>query len=161
MSTFPGASANDTIEGSSFASVLTTCMVLVRKSLKLCLIGHLLKLFIAALLALYGAHPGMPPVAAPELIKMTLPFDSLKAGREALMAGTSENKLTSKWRIQLSRLISGLSMRPKGSRVAALRINPSICPKWSFPRAIALCRALSSVLLSFYSFSTLRAHVQV
>ena len=104
------------IEGSSFASVLGV-VVLVQKQPKFFLVRHLLKLFIAALLALYGAHPGMPPVAAPELIKMILPFDSRKAGREALMAGISENKLTSKWRFQLSRLISGLSMRPKGSRM--------------------------------------------
>jgi hypothetical protein len=119
---------------------------LVRKYLKQFLVDHLLKLFIAALLALYGAHPGIFPVAAPELIKTILPFDSRKAGKEVLIAGTRENKLTSKWCFQLSRLMSGLSMRPNGSRVAALRINPSICPKWFSPRAIALCSALSSAL---------------
>jgi hypothetical protein len=58
--------------------------------------NHLLRLFIAALLALYAPHPCMFPVAAPELTKMILPFDSRKPGKEALMAVTSEKKLISK-----------------------------------------------------------------
>jgi hypothetical protein len=88
----------------------------------------------------------MFPVAAPELTKMILPIDSRKPGKDALMAVTSEKKLMSKWRFQSSRVISALSMRPMASRVAALRIKPSICPKWSLPRVMALWSAGSSVL---------------
>ena len=39
--------------------------------------------FIAALLAEYGPHAYIPFKLAPELTKMTLPFDSRKAGRAA------------------------------------------------------------------------------
>jgi hypothetical protein len=59
---------------------------------------YLPRLFIAALLALYGPHPGVALYAAPELTKMTLPPLVLlrNAGKDACNAVTSEKKFTSK-----------------------------------------------------------------
>lgn len=58
------------------------------------------KLFIAALLLLYGAHPYVFPVEDPELVKTTRPLISpplaLSNGNVVRNAWTREKKLTSK-----------------------------------------------------------------
>lgn len=61
--------------------------------------------FIAALPALYGPHPGIPFIAAPELTKTILPPMALllKYGKADFTAVMREKKLTSKCFFQASR----------------------------------------------------------
>lgn len=103
--------------------------------------------FIAALLALYGPHPGTPLTAAPELTKTILPPWVLfrRKGKATLVAVTREKKFTSKCFFHESRDVSS-PMRHRGSSVPALRIRPSRPWKCDAPRASASDSAFSSVL---------------
>ena len=75
-------------------------------------------------------QPAVLPTAAPELTKTTLPPSSLlrRVGRVIFSTETKEKKLTSKCVFQEFTVVSGASILPKGSRVPALRTNPSIRP---------------------------------
>lgn len=75
------------------------------------------RLFIAALLALYGPQAYVPPVAAPELMNTILPPRSLarKAGIAARTAVINEKKLTSKCCFHASIGMSGDVILPIGS----------------------------------------------
>jgi hypothetical protein len=108
------------------------------------------RLFIAALPALYGPQPGMPPTAAPELTKMMRPPSSLarRSRKDSWTAVTNEKKLTSKWVLQAFTSCSGFSILETGSRTAAFKIRASIF--WYLSRAVEITSAnrLSSALLT-------------
>lgn len=96
VSTIPGRSATEVMVGSSSPKVLARGQPRFRQAQTPETYRH--KLFIAALLALYGPQPGVPLIAAPELTKTIRPPRSLlrNAGRAALTAVIREKKLTSK-----------------------------------------------------------------
>lgn len=75
VSTIPGRIATEVTSGSSSARVLQK---LLRQKKQNGHMNYLHKEFIAALLALYGAHPAIPLTAAPELTKTTLPLSLLR-----------------------------------------------------------------------------------
>jgi len=102
----------------------------------------------AALLALYGPHPGLPFTAAPELTKTILPPILLlrKAGKAACMAVTKEKKFTSKWLFHWLRDVSVEPMRQRGSSVPAFKTRPSMCLKVSWTRDMANDKADSFTL---------------
>ena len=97
VSTFPGTNASDTTESSSFANYECPRSCGISSEAAQILSGSSPAQAVHRNFAsIIWAHPGMPLVAAPDLIKMILAFDSRQVSREALMAGISENKLTSK-----------------------------------------------------------------
>lgn len=111
---------------------------------------YLHRLFRAALLALYGPHPGMFPVAAPELTKTRRPPCELlrSSGSVARMAVTREKKLTSKCCFHCSTGTSSEAILPIGSSTPAFRMTPSMPSYFSRPRDTAEPTAAASVLRS-------------
>ena len=108
------------------------------------------KLFTAALLALYGAHPNVLPVADPELTKIMRPLTSPSFmcihGMTVRSALTCEKKLTSKCCFQASTPSCSLVILPVGSKSAALRTMLSMCPKVFLAVEIARSNPAVSVL---------------
>jgi len=96
VSTFPGANASDTTESSSFANYECPSCGISSEAAQILSGSSPAQAVRRNFASIIWAHPGMPLVAAPDLINMILAFDSRQVGREALMAGISENKLTSK-----------------------------------------------------------------
>lgn len=112
------------------------------------------RLFMAALLALYGPHPGMFPVAAPELMKTRRPPCELlrSSGSVARMAVTREKKLTSKCCFHCSMGTPSEAILPIGSSTPAFRMTPSMPSYFSTPRDTAEPTAAASVLRSSLRF---------
>lgn len=81
--------------------------------------------FKAALEALYGPQPAVPPTEAPDERKSTFPRAVRNAGRDARSAGIKDKKLTSKWDFHIARGIFSSAMGPSGSSTPAFSTRPS------------------------------------